>query len=158
MEEEKNMRRKSLMRDKRGQVLGLPMYLIVIMIVAVAIIAAVIFMIPRGSQTMIAQVTADSVQSASGAVGEYTFPSFTVTVEIKTNDDRQDPIEGAVVRLSGGHGIGESNPTGSNGIATITISDAKLDANVNEAYMKMTVKASGYEDFEDDDAVLLYRG
>ncbi len=34
----------------------------------------------------------------------------------------------------------------------------KLDANVNEAYMKMTVKAAGYEDFEDLETVLLYRG
>ena len=146
------------MRDENGQVLGLPMYLIVIMIVAVAIIAAVIFMIPKGSQTMNAQVTDGSIQSASGAVGEYNFTDFTVTVQIMTNDDRQDPIQGAVVRLSGGHGVGESDPTGSNGIATITVTGAKLDANVNEAYMKMTVKASGYEDFEDNDAVILYRG
>ena len=146
------------MRNENGQVLGLPMYLIVIMIVAVAIIAAVIFMIPKGSQTMIAQVSTGSVQSASGAVGEYTFADFDVTVEIMTNDDRQDPIEGAIVRLSGGHGIGESSPTGSDGIATITVSGAQLDANINEAYMKMTVKASGYEDFEDTEAVLLYRG
>ena len=152
------MKRKSLLRNEKGQVLGLPMYLIVIMIVAVAIIAAVIFMIPRGSQTMIAQVNTGSVQSASGAVGDYSFADFTVTVKIMTNDDRQDPIQGAVVRLSGGHGIGESSPTGSDGIATITVSGAKLDANINEAYMKMTVKASGYEDFEDTEAVLLYRG
>ncbi len=152
------MKRKSLLRNEKGQVLGLPMYLIVIMIVAVAVIAAVIFMIPRGSQTMIAQVSTGSVQSASGAVGDYSFADFTVTVTIMTNDDRQDPIQGAVVRLSGGHGIGESNPTGSDGIATITVSGAQLDANINEAYMKMTVKASGYEDFEDTGAVLLYRG
>lgn len=152
------MKRKRLLRNEKGQVLGLPMYLIVIMIVAVAIIAAVIFMIPRGSQTMIAQVSTGSVQSASGAVGDYSFADFTVTVTIMTNDDRQDPIQGAVVRLSGGHGIGESSPTGSDGIATITISGAQLDANINEAYMKMTVKASGYEDFEDTEAVLLYRG
>ncbi len=152
------MKRKSLLRNEKGQVLGLPMYLIVIMIVAVAVIAAVIFMIPRGSQTMIAQVSTGSVQSASGAVGDYSFADFTVTVTIMTNDDRQDPIQGAVVRLSGGHGIGESSPTGSDGIATITISGAQLDANINEAYMKMTVKASGYEDFEDTEAVLLYRG
>ncbi len=152
------MKIKLLMRNEKGQVLGLPMYLIVIMIVAVAIIAAVIFMIPRGSQTMISQVSTGSVQSASGAVGDYSFADFTVTVTIMTNDDRQDPIQGAVVRLSGGHGIGESSPTGSDGIATITVSGAQLDANINEAYMKMTVKASGYEDFEDTEAVLLYRG
>lgn len=159
MEEEKNMRKKSLMRDKRGQVLGLPMYLIVIMIVAVAIIAAVIFMIPRGSQTMNAQVTIGSITSdgTADSAGEFEFSDFDVVIKVTTNDDRRDPIVGAIVRLSGGHTVAEAT-TDDNGIATITISDAKLDANVNEAYMKMTVKASGYEDFEDDDAVLLYRG
>ena len=152
------MKRKSFLRNEKGQVLGLPMYLIVIMIVAVAIIAAVIFMIPRGSQTMVVQVSTGSVQSALGVAGDYPFADFDVTVTIMTNDDRQDPIQGAIVRLSGGHGIGESIETGSDGIASIKVIGAQLDANINEAYMKMTVKASGYEDFEDTEAVLLYRG
>jgi hypothetical protein len=134
------------------------MYLIIVMIVAVAVIAAVIFMIPKGTQTMNAQVTSGSVQTASGSTGEFEFEDFEVTVAVTTNDDRQDPIQGAVVRLSGGHGIGESSPTGADGIAQITVSGAKLDANINEAYMKMTVKATGYEDFIDNEAVLLYRG
>ncbi len=38
-------------RNNEAQVLGLPMYLIIVMIVAVAVIAAVIFMIPQGTQT-----------------------------------------------------------------------------------------------------------
>ncbi len=151
------MKRKSLIRNSKGQVLGLPMYLIVIMIVAVAVIAAVILMIPKGSQTMIAQINAGSVQSGTGSAGDYTFGDFTVTVTIMTNDDRQDPIQDAIVRLSGGHTVAEAT-TGADGVASITVSGAKLDANINEAYMKMTVKASGYEDFEDADAVLLYRG
>jgi hypothetical protein len=151
------MKRKSLIRNEKGQVLGLPMYLIVIMIVAVAVIAAVIFMIPKGSQTMVAQVNSGSVQSGTGDPGDYTFGDFTVTVTIMTNDDRQDPIQGAVIRLSGGHTVAEAT-TGADGVASITVSGAELDANINEAYMKMTVKASGYEDFEDADAVLLYRG
>ena len=153
----KMMKRKYLLRNKKGQVLGLPMYLIIIMIVAVAVIAAVIFMIPKGSQTMIAQINSGSVQSGTGDTGDYTFADFTVTVTIMTNDDRQDPIQGAVVRLSGGHTVAEAT-TSADGVASITVSGAKLDANINEAYIKMTVKASGYEDFEDNDAVLLYRG
>ena len=151
------MKRKNLLRNEKGQVLGLPMYLIVIMIVAVAVIAAVIFMIPKGSQTMIAQINSGSVQSGDGTPGDYTFDPLEVTVTIMTNDDRQDPIQGAVIRLSGGHTATEAI-TNSNGVANLKVIGAKLDANINEAYMKMTVKASGYEDFEDADAVLLYRG
>jgi hypothetical protein len=147
--------------SEEGQVLGLPMYLIIVMIVAVAVIAAVIFMMPQGTRTMNAQVTDGSVQTGDGSNGEIDIPSggsFTVTVAVTTNDDRHDPIQGAIVRLVGGHAIDESDPTGADGIATLTVVGAKLDPNVNEAYMRMTVKGSGYEDFEDDQAVLLYRG
>ena len=147
--------------NNEAQVLGLPMYLIIVMIVAVAVIAAVIFMIPQGTQTMNAQVTSGSVQTedAGGSAAELNFSGFSVNVKVTTNDDRHDPISGAVVRLSGGHTAQEAT-TDAQGVATLTFADdaVKLDANVNEAYMKMTVKASGYEDFEDLETVLLYRG
>jgi len=156
------MKRTLFKGNEEGQVLGLPMYLIIVMIVAVAVIAAVIFMMPQGTRTMSAQITAGSVQTGDGSNGEIDIPSagtFPVTVQITTNDDRNDPIQGATVRLVGGHAIGETvQQTGADGIATLTVNGAKLDPNVNEAYMKMTVKALGYEDFEDDQAVLLYRG
>ena len=152
------MIKRQILKNKKGQVLGLPMYLIIVMIVAVAVIAAVIFMIPQGTKSMIAQVTDESVQTGDGVTGEVTFDAFTVQVKVTTNDERRDPIEGAIVRLVGGHAIQESDPTGPDGIASIQIEDAKLDSNINEAYMKMTVKAAGFEDFEDDQAVILYRG
>jgi hypothetical protein len=115
------------------------------MIVAVAVIAAVIFMIPQGTQTMNAQVTSGSAQTedAGGSAAELNFSGFSVNVKVTTNDDRHDPISGAVVRLSGGHTAQEAT-TDAQGVATLTFADdaVKLDANVNEAYMKMTVKAS----------------
>ena len=155
------MRKKIFVKNEEGDVLGLPMYLIIVMIVAVAVIAAVIFMIPKGTQTMNAQVTDGSAQTGDGSSGEIDIPTagtFTVKVLVTTNDDRRDPIQGAVVRLVGGHTIAESNPTGTDGIATLTVNGAKLDANIIETNMKMTVKASGFKDFEDDEAVILYRG
>jgi len=143
--------------NNKGQVLGLPMYLIVIMIVAVAVIAAVIYMIPRGTQTMSAQVTSNSARAGTIQTdGTVTFTSFDVTVSVKTNDDRQDPVVGATIRLSGG-GVVAEKTTNAQGVATIPVDDATLDVGVNEQYMKMTVKASGFEDFEDNTAVLLYR-
>lgn len=152
------MRKNSLLKNKNAQVLGLPMYLIIIMIVAVAVIAAVIFMLPQGTQSMIAQVTENSVIEGNGDPGDITV-TFTgvVKVEVRTNDERKDPIEGALVRLSGAHAIGEDR-TDSDGIAEVALSTIELDAGINEAYLKMTVKATGYEDYNDDQAVIIYRG
>lgn len=152
------MKIRNIKTNEKAQVLDLPMYLIIIMIVAVAIIAAVLMMMPQGTKMMDAQVTSGSVAKGGGDIGDITIPSFTVTIKVTTDDDRKDPIEGAVVRLSGAHGIGESDPTGTDGIATISLTGCMLDSGVNEAYIKMTVKATGYEDFEDPEAVIVYRG
>jgi len=150
---------KKLRRNSNGQVLGLPMYLIIVMIVAVAVIAAVIFMIPQGTKTMNAQIISGSVETGDGSTGEITLSDFDVQIQVTTNDERKDPIEGATVRLVGGHTVSESqNPTDADGYTTLTVTGAKLDPNINEAYLKMTVKAAGYEDFEDDQAVIIYRG
>ena len=145
-------------RNDKGQVLGLPMYLIIIMIVAVAVIAAVIFMLPQGTKTMKAEVTLNSVFSGGAPAGDgtYEFGNFAVTVSVATADERGDPIVGATVRLSGGGVVGQGT-TSADGTATIDVTGAKLDPNINEANMKMTIKSSGFEDFTDDSAVLLYR-
>lgn len=149
------MRKKIFFRNEEGDVLGLPMYLIIVMIVAVAVIAAVIYMIPKGTRTMNAQVsgTPTGVIQADGTVS---FGSFDVTVSVTTNDDRRDPVVDATVRFSGG-GVVAEGKTNAQGQATITVTGANLNVGINEAYMKMTVKASGFEDFQDDSAVLLYR-
>ena len=151
------MKKRLFSKNNKAQVLGLPMYLIIVMIVAVAVIAAVLFMMPKGTKMIDAQVTEGSVFKGNGDAGDITISSVVVKVKVTTDDDRRDPIEGATVRLSGAHGIGEDE-TGADGVATITVGDCQLDAGINEAYMKMTVKASGYEDFIDDEAVIIYRG
>jgi len=152
------MKRKSLLRNEKGQVLGLPMYLIVIMIVAVAIIAAVIFMIPRGSQTMNASVTANFLISTpvdSGS-GEYIFAAATdVTIAVITNDENADPISGATIILTGA-GVSASATTDPDGTITVSVTPT-IPENIDDIYIKMTVKATGYEDFEDDQAITVHR-
>ena len=152
------MKMRKMKGNDKGQVLGLPMYLIIIMIVAVAVIAAVIFMLPQGTKTMKYTIDENSVVvgSAPGADGVCNFDDFTVRVYVYTADERGDPIFGAKVRISGGGVIGEDT-TDENGLAEVDISNAKLDPNINEANMKLTIKASGFEDYTDDSAVLLYR-
>jgi hypothetical protein len=136
------------------------MYLIIIMIVAVAVIAAVIVMIPKGTRAMNAQVTSNSLIAENPGTdggGAFTFTkTYTIWVNVRTNDQRADPIAGATVTLVGAGDSGQGK-TLDNGSAKITGIKPTLDANVNEAYMKLTVKVAGYEDFVDDAGVTVMR-
>jgi hypothetical protein len=157
----KDMKANQFVNNKEADVLGLPMYLIIIMIVAVAVIAAVVYMIPKGTKTMNAQVTANALMSETPAAavgaGRFVFTStFAVTVSVTTNDERADPINGATVTLAGA-GVAVQGTTGVAGTVTLAAVSPILDANINEAHMTLTVKAAGYEDFSDDTAVTVMR-
>lgn len=151
------MKIKRLTTNKSAQVLGLPMYLIIVMVVAVAVIAAVIFMIPQGTQTMNALVTENAVIAEDpGNASSFTFSqSYDVTVKVTTNDDRADPLQDATVTLVGS-GVASTTSTNADGIATLSITPT-LAENINEATVKLKVKATGFEDFSDDDAITIYR-
>jgi hypothetical protein len=158
--EVKKMSRRNFWKNASGDVLGIPMYLIIIMIVAVAVIAAVVFMIPKGTRTMNAQVTSNALLAespGSTGSGSFTFSkTYTIWVKVTTNDQRADPIADATVILSGA-GDASQGKTLKNGSAKITGVKPILDVNVNEAYMKLTVKATGFEDFTDIKAVNVVR-
>jgi hypothetical protein len=151
---------KNFRTNDRGDVLGIPMYLIVIMIVAVAVIASVIFMIPKATRTMNVQVTSNALiaeSPGSDGGGKFTFSkTYTVWVKVTTSDERADPISEATVTLVGAGDAGQGK-TLDNGSAKITGLKPILDANINEAYMVLTVKANGYEDFTDTKAVSVVR-
>lgn len=153
------MKKRYFKKNNGGQVLGLPMYLIIVMIVAVAVIAAVIFMIPKGTQTMNAQVTGGSLISLIGD-GKLSGAEAAndVVVSVTTNDDRADPVSGATVTLTGA-GVALEAKTNADGTWTFPKATVIpiLEANQNMAYIKLTVKASGFEDFEDDTAVTVVR-
>lgn len=151
------MKTRAIKTNQSAQVLGLPMYLIIVMVVAVAVIAAVIFMIPQGTQTMNALVTENAVIAEDpGNASEFTFSQlYDVTVKVTTNDDRADPLQDATVTLIGS-GVASTASTNAEGIATLSITPT-LAENINEATVKLTVKATGFQDFSDDDAVTIYR-
>lgn len=154
------MKHINLWKNEKGQVLGIPMYLIIVMIIAVAVIAAVILMIPKGTRTITAQVTSNSLLAedpGSAGGGEFTFSkSYSIWIKVCTSDERADPIEGATVTLVGS-GISGQSKTLKNGSAKITGIKPTLDANVNEAYLKLVIKAAGYEDFIDEKAITVVR-
>ncbi len=136
------------------------MYLIIIMIVAVAVIAAVVMMIPKGTRSINAQVTSNALiaeDPGTDGGGLFTFSkTYTIWVKVTTNDQRAEPISGATVTLTGAGDAGQGK-TLDNGTAKISGIKPTLDANVNEAYMTLTVKVAGYDDFVDDTAVTVMR-
>lgn len=154
------MKRRYFRKNESGDVLGIPMYLIIIMIVAVAVIAAVVFMIPKATRTMTAQVTGNALIAESPGTkgaGLFTFSkTYTIWVKVATNDERSDPIADATVTLVGS-GVAGQGKTLTNGSAKITGIKPILDANVNEAHLRLTVKATGFDDFIDTKAVTVVR-
>ncbi|MFH1100685.1 MAG: hypothetical protein V1726_01435 [Methanobacteriota archaeon] len=152
------MRKERYFRNnEQAAILDLPMYLIIVMIIAVAVIAAVFFMIPKGTRTMNASVTNGFLISVSpGHSGEYRFPtSRTVWIRVTTNDEKADPISGALVVLTGGN-TSDAGRTLTNGSVSLRIRPT-LPANINQVYIQMTVKADGYADFLDGEAILVNR-
>lgn len=151
------LRNAKLRTNDTAQVLGLPMYLIVVMIVAVAVIAAVILMIPQGTGMLNAQVTENVVIAESpGNASAFTFLStYNVTVKVTTHQESATPVSGATVTLVGSGDV-SSNITDGNGIAHLQVTPS-LAENSNENYMKLTVKAAGYQDYHDEQAVTIYR-
>jgi len=142
--------------NDNAQVLGLPMYLIIVMIVAVAVIAAVIFMIPQGTKMMNAQVTENAVIAEDpGNASAFVLSNADVTIKVTTNDNQDDPISGATVTLVGS-GAAASATTDADGMATLSVTPS-LGENVNEDSIKLTVKAAGYQEYTEEDAVTVYR-
>jgi hypothetical protein len=87
---------------------------------------------------------------------EFTFSAaYDVKIKVTTNDERADPIKSATVTLVGA-GVAGSGITDENGEATISVTP-KLGANIKEAHMELTVKAAGFKDFKDNEAVTVTR-
>ena len=154
------MNRKNFRKNEGADVLGIPMYLIIIMIVAVAVIAAIVFMIPKATRGMSVQITGNALiaeNPGSKGGGAFTFSkTYTVWVRVTTNDERADPIADATVTLVGS-GVASQGKTLNNGSAKIKSIKPVLDANINEAYLKLTVSANGFDDFVDPRAVTVVR-
>jgi hypothetical protein len=161
MENVECMKANNFIKNKEADVLGLPMYLIIVMIVAVAVIAAVVAMIPRGTRTLQASVTTGALGAKTQHNGTATVNISSLKVKVYSNDERRDPIKGATVTISG---LGVAISLSENSTTTGTYDEiqgdlrtAKLPANVNEGYLKLIVKAPGYETFEDPHAILVIR-
>jgi len=145
--------------DRRG-IEGLPMRLIIIVVVAVAVLAAILAMLNMVNPKGTLNVECISVDGSDGNLytvsgnGEITCPDFEVVV--KVTNSKGDPVSGATVTLTGANGAG-SDKTGDDGIAHITVKNAKLNANENKEYMDVTVTASGYHEYNEENFIVIAR-
>jgi len=145
--------------DRRG-IEGLPMRLIIIVVVAVAVLAAILAMLnmvnPKGTlnvECMSVGGQEGNLYTVSGA-GEISDISFNVVVKVTNSEG--DPVSGATVTLTGANGAG-SGKTGDDGTVTITVQNVKLNANENKEYMDVTVTASGYHEYNEENFIVIAR-
>ncbi|MCD6330890.1 MAG: Ig-like domain-containing protein [Thermoplasmata archaeon] len=161
-----------LLKDKRG-IEGLPMRLIIIVVVAAVVLAAILAMMKYVKPAGTLQVSYEFDNSYSGqnvldtssgnvilvdakdeGMGEVNPISF--KINIKVTDTNGKPVSGATVILTGA-GTAAAGETDGNGIAPIEVTNAKLLENQETAYMKVEVKASGYNKYIDEEGVILQR-
>ena len=143
--------------NEKGQVLGLPMYLIIIMIVAVAVIAAVIFMLPQGSKMIDVEIDGSMIPvKGNGRLVNETTEAITFTV--RTKDDTANPISNAKVILTGA-GVAWEDKTDANGKCTCSIGDITtiLEENKDSDTITLTIKASGFDDYVNTEALTVVR-
>ena len=151
------MKIRKINENNKAQVLGLPMYLIIIMIVAVAVIAAVLFMIPQGSKMIDAQVEGGLI-SCEGD-GRITGDNDQdIIISVFTKDSKASPISQATVKLTGA-GVAFVDTTEDDGTITISANSltAVLESNKEYDTIKLTIEAAGFESYENPNAIDVLR-
>ncbi len=163
------MFKKGWFMDKRG-VEALPMRLIIIVVVAAVVLAAVLAMMkyvkPPGTLQVSYEFLEGSVSggsvSGSGSVimvdvdGMQELDDIAFKIKVKVSDTNGKPISGATVILSGA-GTAAADKTGPNGEVDIQVENAKLLENKETAYMKVEVKAAGYNKYIDEEGIIIKR-
>jgi len=143
--------------NSKGQVLGLPMYLIIIMIVAVAVIAAVIFMLPQGSKMLDVEIDGSMIPLTGNGKITGSAPAD-IVITVRTKDDAANVVSNARIILTGA-GVAYEGETNADGVCTVPAASATaiLEENKDLDYVTLTIKASGFEDFENTEALSVVR-
>jgi hypothetical protein len=154
------MKANQFIKNQEADVLGLPMYLIIVMIIAVAVIAAVIYMIPTGTKTMTAQISPGVIAATTIAGGTAHNDTAKIWVNVSTMDAQRNPISGATVTLTGLGTVINFDEKGVGsylGVAP-TNQNITLPNNVNEGYLRLIIRApGGFENYEDSQAIFVVR-
>ncbi|MEM2935184.1 MAG: hypothetical protein QXF32_02340 [Candidatus Thermoplasmatota archaeon] len=162
-------KRGNLLKDKRG-IEGLPMHLIIIVVIAVAVLAAVLAMMKyvtfdkpmeatclqiRGDVQKVSDTDGYLVKVNSTGSEKITNIDFTAYIKVYEKNSEK-PVSGATVTIVGAGAVG-SGKTNATGIAKVKVENAELAENQDEVYLKIEVKASGYQNFVDEEGLLVIR-
>ncbi|MDP3104291.1 MAG: carboxypeptidase regulatory-like domain-containing protein [Candidatus Methanoperedens sp.] len=156
------MRRSNKFR-KDEHAIELPINIVVMLVVGMVALAALLAIIPKSKESLSVdiidvKVSDDNPYKGSSAkvVGA---KDHTVTVNIKVYDKNNNPVEKASATLSGGGGFG-TDQTNKSGLAKIYLggtggSRVTIRPNQQTVELKLVVKANGFYDYQDEQAVLL---
>lgn len=130
---------------------GIPIKMVVLTIVGMAGLAAMLVIIENGEKAMPEPMHADIISK-----NIIVFSDINVTddfgVEVKVSASDGTPVRKASIVLSG-LGTGSVNVTDSNGSAVVMFNKSDFQNKGGEGYLKMYVKANGFQDYSNDYAV-----
>lgn len=142
------MRRKVRLRyDREGALEGLPLYLILLVVIA-GVSTAIVFGWMQSAQS----TELDRIEVDAGSDGLVTTKSNSNDgITVKAYDQKNNPLSGATVTLEG-CGVNEIGETGSDGAVEFTV-DPSLPENEDFGEITVTVKYSGDITQEKSDTV-----
>jgi hypothetical protein len=154
---------KNFKKDERA--IELPINIVVMLVVGMVALAALLSIIPKSKEYLTVDVI--DIKINDGAVQEGSIATvgkegdYRVKVNLKVYDKNNNPVEKASVTLSGGGGFG-TDQTNSYGEAIVTLGDTKstnvtFRPNQKSIDLKLAVKANGFYDYEDGNAIQIYQ-
>ena len=154
---------KKFKKDERA--IELPINIVVMLVVGMVALAALLSIIPKSKEYLTVDVI--DIKINNGTVQEGSIATvggegdYKVKVNLKVYDKNNNPVDKASVTLSGGGGFGVDQ-TNSYGAAIITLGDTKstnvtFRPNQKSIELKLAVKANGFYDYEDGNAIQIYQ-
>ena len=150
-------------KDERA--IELPINIVVMLVVGMVALAALLSIIPKSKEYLTVDVI--DIKVNDGAVQEGSIATlrgdgdFIIKVNLKVYDKNNNPVEKASVTLNGGGGFG-TDQTNSNGEAIILLGDSNstkvtFRPNQQTVQLKLAAKANGFYDYEDINAIQLFK-
>jgi hypothetical protein len=153
---------KKFRKDERA--IELPINIVVMLVVGMVALAALLSIIPKSKEYLTVDVI--DIKIDNGAVQKGSIATvdgegdYKVKVNLKVYDKNNNPVEKASVTLSGGGGFG-ADQTNTYGESIITLGESKstnvtFRPNQESIELKIAVKANGFYDYEDGNAIQIY--
>ncbi|HWQ95931.1 MAG TPA: carboxypeptidase regulatory-like domain-containing protein [Candidatus Methylomirabilis sp.] len=154
---------KNFKKDEHA--IELPINIVVMLVVGMVSLAALISIIPKPKEYLTVDIIDIKIDDGTAHEGNIATVSgsgdYKVKVNVKVYDKNNNPVEKASVSLSGGGGFG-ADQTSRKGEASLTLGSSQstrvvFRPNQKSVELKLEVKANGFYDYEDENAIQIYR-